>query len=72
MEIIKNIHIASAGLFLLDYVIKTILLLIGSSSLEKYKKVTQKTLKETIRLHPTSSHYFHNLHTGQEMYTGTQ
>ncbi|MCF8285120.1 MAG: SirB2 family protein [Sphingobacteriales bacterium] len=41
MEIIKNIHIASAGLFLLDYVIKTILLLIGSSSLEKYKKVTK-------------------------------
>lgn len=41
METIKTIHIASASLFLLDYVIKTILLLIGSSSLEGYKKVTK-------------------------------
>ena len=41
METIKTIHIASAGLFLLDYVIKTILLLIGSSALEGYKKVTK-------------------------------
>ena len=41
METIKTIHIASAGLFLLDYLIKTILLLIGSSSLEGYKKVTK-------------------------------
>lgn len=41
MEIIKTIHIISAGLFLLDYVIKTILLLAGSSSLEAYKKKTK-------------------------------
>lgn len=41
METIKTIHIASAGLFLLDYLIKTILLLIGSSALEGYKKVTK-------------------------------
>lgn len=41
METIKTIHIASASLFLLDYVIKTILLLIGSSSLEGYKKTTK-------------------------------
>lgn len=41
METIKTIHIASASLFLLDYIIKTILLLIGSSALEGYKKVTK-------------------------------
>lgn len=41
METIKTIHIASASIFLLDYVIKTILLLIGSSALEGYKKVTK-------------------------------
>ena len=41
MTTISLIHVASASLFLLDYVIKTILLLSGSTSLEKYKKVTK-------------------------------
>lgn len=41
METIKTIHIASASIFLLDYIIKTILLLIGSGSLEGYKKATK-------------------------------
>lgn len=41
METVKTIHIASAAIFLLDYVIKTLLLLMGSSALESYKKVTK-------------------------------
>jgi len=41
MTTISLIHVASASLFLLDYVIKTVLLLSGSTSLEKYKKGTK-------------------------------
>lgn len=41
METIKLIHIVSAAIFLLDYIVKTTLLLVGSAALEKYKKLTK-------------------------------
>lgn len=41
MQTINLIHVISAGLFLLDYVIKTALLLSGSASLETYKSKTK-------------------------------
>jgi uncharacterized membrane protein SirB2 len=41
METFKLLHVISAALFLLDYIVKTILLLVGAEGLEKYKKITK-------------------------------
>ena len=41
MATIKLLHIISAALFLIDYLVKTTLLLIGSEALERYKKITK-------------------------------
>ncbi len=41
MATIKLLHIISAALFLIDYLVKTTLLLIGSEALERYKKMTK-------------------------------
>jgi uncharacterized membrane protein SirB2 len=41
MATIKLLHIISAALFLIDYLVKTTLLLIGSDALERYKKITK-------------------------------